>query len=340
LAVFRITLGFSTWFEAHENVKRLTQYTAGQFHLRYAGLELDFTVDRLHALCEWQMRFAFAVILGLASRVFALLAFACQASLFLVSQLNFRNHVYLMLVLLVLLATTHSDRRWGLQALARRLRGGAPTPPTQVPVLGVRFIQAQVLIIYFYSGLHKLVLGFGGGYPLCRFLGREFPRGRSGDLLSAERLAWVSEHMSQEACLEAIPAFILVGSVGTIVVELGLAVALGFARSFWPAIIAGVGLHAVIFVSMDVVTFGLMMVASYPLFWAAPPFDAMREPGPSSLGDVPSDVEASAADDASPDPSDADNPSERSAGSAGSGGRVKRSGRRRARRPAGSSSRK
>lgn len=272
LAVFRIGLAIAVWFEARENTGRLSQYTPGQYHVPYLGLEIDASVQQLLAVCEWQMRFAVFLALGLFSKVFAVAALVCQASLFLVSQLNFRNHIYLMLVLLALVAFSQSDKAWSVRHLVAKLRGETDYDARRAEGLGPRMIQAQVLIIYFYSGLHKLLLGFGGGYALCRFLGRELPRGRSGEWLAgSERwLTWVNESMSREACVEGAPAVIVAGSLGTIVAELVLAFALVYRPTRYLAAVVGIGLHAVIFWSMDVVTFGLMMVASYPLFLASP----------------------------------------------------------------------
>ena len=270
MALTRIVVGYAAWFEAGQNVSRIGQYTPGQLHLDY-GLELNWSAEQLQLICEWQLRFALALIAGVFSRVFALATLTCQASLFFVSQLNFRNHIYMVMILLLLLSFARADARWSLQAVFRKLIG-RPLSSRNCPALPARLIQAQVLIVYFYSGLHKLLLGFGNGYPLCRFLGRELPRGRSGDDLSAEHLEWVVEHMSRDGCTEAIPAFILLGSIGTIIVELALAAAFGFRRTVWLAVVCGLGLHLSIWWAMDVVTFGLMMVATYPLFVVSPPF--------------------------------------------------------------------
>ena len=273
MAVTRVVLGFTAWFEAGQNVSRIGQYTPGQLHLPY-GVELNWGAEQLHALCEWQMRFAFALALGIFSRFFALATFACQASLFFVSQLNFRNHIYMLLILLLLTSFAGADRRWSLQALVRRL-AKRPAPKSS-PALPIRLIQAQVLIVYFYTGLHKLILGFGSGFPLCRFLGRELPRGRSGGDLDEGQLTWIADHMSREGCVEAIPAFILLGSIGTIVSELWMSVGFGFRRGIWLSVVMGLGMHGTIFWAMDVVTFGLMMVATYPLFLVSPPFSVAR----------------------------------------------------------------
>ncbi len=274
LAVFRIMVGLSVWFEARENVARLGQYTPGQYHIEYAGLSFDWTLPQMQLFCEWQMRFAVAIVLGLFSRVFALAALACQASLFLVSQLNFRNHVFLMLVFLLCIALSQSDRAWGATALVQRLRG-RPAQKT-ASSFGPSLIQAQVFFIYLYSGLHKLLLGFGAGYALCRYLGREIPRGRSAGMFGDGVQAWVAENMNQAACVEGAPGLIVAASVGTIVAEIGLAFGLLHRRTVIPAIVVGLGLHASIFATMDVVTFGAMMVATYPLFLVRPPLNAAQ----------------------------------------------------------------
>lgn len=275
MAFTRILVGMATWFEATQNVSRIGQYTPGQLHLPY-GVVLNWDADQLHALCEWQMRFAVAVVLGLFTRFFAVAALVCQASLFLVSQLNFRNHIYLMMILLLLLSFAHADRAFSVNLLFRRALGKAT--PRVVPSLPARLIQAQILIIYLYSGLHKLLLGFGNGHALCRFLGRDLRRGRSGEYFNEVELDWISTHMSREGCTEAIPAIILAGSIGTIVAEVALAVAFGFRKGVLAAIVVGVGLHATIWWSMDVVTFGMMMLATYPLFLVSPPYsEALRK---------------------------------------------------------------
>jgi hypothetical protein len=76
----------------------------------------------------------------------------------------------------------------------------------------------------------------------------------------------------------------LIGSIGTIITELGFSLGFGFRRSVWISVVVGVGLHASIWWAMDVVTFGLMMVATYPLFVASPPLSAVRSEVKAMIG--------------------------------------------------------
>ncbi|MCB9520370.1 MAG: HTTM domain-containing protein [Myxococcales bacterium] len=273
LALFRMGLACSVWFEARQNVWRLDQYTPNQLHVPLLGLPLDgFDLDTGWQLCAWQMRAALFLFFGLGGRVAAVVALLAQGALFGVSALNFQNHVYLMLVLLALVSTSQCDAAWSVRSLLRRARGAA-----RVPALPVRLIQAQILIIYLYTGLHKAALGFADGYALCRFLGRDLPRSPLAGWLSPQGpwpqpgfAEWVSTALGSAACGEHVPTFVVAGAVGTIVAELGLAAGLAWRRSVWVGVIVGLGLHATIYASMSVVTFGAMMVSTYPLFIAAP----------------------------------------------------------------------
>lgn len=284
LACFRVAVGVSAAFEAHHNVGRLIQYTPDQWHLPYAIALPAPSIDAGVTLCEVQGVAGVLIALGVAPRSAAWVALVCQGWLFGVSQLNFRNHVYLLLLALLCVALAPSDARLSptgaLRNLWRKRRGLPRVGSAQRAFAGlaVRWIQSQIAIVYLWSGVHKLVLGFGDGYPLCVFLGRELRRGTSAKLLGHARAPeWAAalldpstSALSREACRSGVPSWVVAGSIATIVVELALPFALLRRRSVAWAIAVGVALHGTILWSMDVYTFGFLMVGSYALFAADP----------------------------------------------------------------------
>lgn len=286
LALFRIVVGACVAFEAHHNQGRLTQYTPDQWHLPYGVPAPPLSLEHGLLLCQAQGVLGVLLALGVAPRAAAALALGCQGWLFLVSQLNFRNHVFLLLVALACLALTPCAERLsptGWLAARWRARSAGDNPDAQnrrFAGLGVRLFQAQVFAVYLWSGLHKLMLGFGDGYPLCVFLGRELRRGLSERLLSSDfagargaaLLESANTTLSRTACAEGAPTWVGVASALTIGLELGLAAALLHRRTVLPAALLGICFHASILLAMDVYTFGLLMVGSYALFYADPIF--------------------------------------------------------------------
>ena len=274
LALCRIAIGLAVAWEATANVHRVIQYTPGQFHVSYVDVIQGLSPETYVAVCEWQWVFGLVVAAGVLTRLAAAAALGCQGYLFLISALNFRNHIYLMLLLLLLLTIFRSDRvlsvhaagRWGWRKV---VGDGEETvgwfSETIDPAL-TRLIQFQILIVYGWAAIHKMHAGYLNGYPLSVALEDVVSSGWSAEIL-ASYPAWRSILEGMVASSSDMAAMSLMVVVGEALVALTLG-----SRAFrWLGIGLGVGLHATIAVGLDVYTFGALMVASYPLFAVEPP---------------------------------------------------------------------
>jgi len=330
IAFFRFILGASVLMEAVHNIDRLHLYTSGQYLVPYFSWIQGLDYDTLRQMCRIQVIFGTMIMVGIFSRVAIAGAFGVQGYLFLITQLNFRNHIYLMLIMLALTFFSRPDRVWSLAALLRlavwqslaRIPALAPIRPwcerwirpntswsrERISATPIRVIQAQVVFIYFYATIHKVVAGFHSGYPLCKNWRRYF-RGSKLDqwvrdaqinfnpeslFLGEERIAWARtlwEGSSNEACETPIRFFVL-SSVATIAAELLLTFGLLHRRTRWAAACTGIGMHGFIYFGMNVVTFGTMMVGTYVLF-IGNPFDAVWSKWKSSKSSSPGEPSGS-----------------------------------------------
>jgi hypothetical protein len=149
---------------------------------------------------------------------------------------------------------------------------GRRAPARWIPVLGVRFMQLQVAIMYASTALAKNGPSWANGTAISRaVLNTDFGR-PSGVWLAA--VPWLCHFLSH----------------ATVVIEGGFPIlALSGPWQPWSrraALLAGVGLHLGIFVFMKVGFFSLIVVASYLVFvdagavdWAARRFPRLRAVG-------------------------------------------------------------
>ena len=251
-----------------------------QWHLPYGVPAPPLSLEHGLLLCQAQGVLGVLLAFGVAPRAAAALALGCQGWLFLVSQLNFRNHVFLLLVALACLALTPCAGRLsptGWFASRWRARSAGDNPDAQnrrFAGLGVRLFRAQ-------SSPSTCGLVFTSCLGLatdtrCVFLGRadeavgRFCRATSAR--GAALLESANTTLSRTACAEGVPTWVGVASALTIGLELGLAAALLHRRTVLPAALLGICFHASILLAMDVYTFGLLVVGSYALFYADPIF--------------------------------------------------------------------
>jgi uncharacterized membrane protein YphA (DoxX/SURF4 family) len=268
LAAFRALFGAAVALEAWLNQARAPLYTPETFHLPYVAWVRPLPQAQIEALFWVELGCALCVCVGLLGRWAALGALLTQGYAFLICQLNFRNHVYLELLLLALLVASPASRAWSVDALLRRAwwrwRGDPARgePPRAVLLTTQRLIVAQLAVVYGYAALHKLSPGFLSGYPLGDALARAAPRGVAAQaLLEAPQREALGRWLAEPRWSQPL-------SWLTVAAELFLAVGLLWRPARPAAVFVGVGFHFMIGLGMDIYTFGLVMCAGYVCAWA------------------------------------------------------------------------
>lgn len=178
---------------------------------------------------------AIFVLAGLGSRIAGVLLAATLATMMLLEQQTYSNHVALSMWCALWLAFSHADARWSLRS---RLEG-----PRDVRVADQLLLMTQVSIVYAFTGLLKI--------------NPEFLSGR------------VIQENSHLAISDPLAQLMAVAAVTT---EVGLCIGLWIPRLRWIAALAGVGLHAsipiVMYQPLPLVSFSISVVFLYPLFFA------------------------------------------------------------------------
>lgn len=200
-------------------------------------------------------------LLGLCTRVGIALVLLTIGYLFALDVLLFRNHVYLGLLLGGLLACSPCGQVWSLYAVLRR-RWRRPLASTG-SLACAQLIKAQVLIVYGYSALNKLREPFLDGFVLERELPLALRSCPLQPLLCDSHGALypaVEAFLHSPIALSASAAVVLCSEW---FLMLGLP-----SRALRPfAVALGLVLHTVIFLTMCIYVFGLLMLSSYVLFF-------------------------------------------------------------------------
>ena len=264
--LFRILFACCMWREVESTrSKSLFAIAYDGYHLPYVDFIWPVTEQIYHVLHVIQYPLIFLFGIGLFMRLSGGALFLIQGYVFLIDQLNFRNHPYLFILFLLLMVLSPADEALSVKALwrnfrARRFSWGTVLG-TRQPLTLQRLIQVEVCISYFYAGLHKINAGFLRG----EVLGRQLVR--SVDDWS-EKLAVVFAPDTVVRLQEAIlsrPA-VIGAAVATVGLELALPAALWFRKTRPAAIVIGIGFHLAIAGLMGTYTFSLALIASYLLF--------------------------------------------------------------------------
>lgn len=262
LALFRIGWAIAVLLEAYNEQGRFIRYSPDQFHWPLLDLASPVSVSQFQGLL-WLINIgACLTLVGALPRLGALLVIYGQGYLFSISLLNFRNHIYLMVLMGLLLACAPCGRAWSVDNLVRRLWHGRP-PSRRGSLLAQRLIQAQVLIAYLWAALHKINLDYLDGNPLMVELGKAVPKSYFGGWLANGPLGFLQPAVSwwlHDLDAMAIFSFTVILCEGMLVFGLPSA----SLRRY--AIALGIAMHLGILAMMNVVTFGIMMISSYALF--------------------------------------------------------------------------
>lgn len=116
----------------------------------------------------------FAILLGagVLYRLSTALFFLSYSYFFLLDEIRYQNHQYLICLLSFLLIFIPAHRAWSVDTIVRpKLRG------TTVPALALWIFRAQIAFVYFYGGIAKLNPDWLRGEPMRRYLAQaqDFP---------------------------------------------------------------------------------------------------------------------------------------------------------------------
>ncbi len=193
--------------------------------------------------------FAASLLLALGLRLCGLIVAAMAAYLIAADQQLYSNHLYLLAIMALLTAIAPSDMAWHLP------RSNAVWVDS-VPAWGARLLQIQLTIVYIFAAISKI-----NPYYL------------SGSVIASDMLPALGGALPSWPWLAVALAYASIGA------ELALAIGLWLPRVRWLVVPLGLGLHGAIVATMtgggllgilQLVSFGLLMVAVYPLFFSRP----------------------------------------------------------------------
>jgi hypothetical protein len=187
---------------------------------------------------------ALAFAVGWKTRVAGAVLVLVTGYTLLLDQQTYSNHLYLLVLVLLLLTISDSGAAWSLDA-----RGRAPR--REVAGWPVLLLKIQVSLVYLFSALAKITPQYLAGEILTHSLKQEG--------WSAMPVAWRT------------PPAVGILAVASIVVELFIAFGLWSRRLRPLAIVTGIGFHLLILAVVDssrlsLAIFALSMFAVYLLF--------------------------------------------------------------------------
>ena len=205
----------------------------------YAALMVAYWIGAVAMLLGWRSQAAAAV---------TVLALAFGAWRFGTEQNGWtHHHVSLLLTATVSIALTPCGRSYSVdrwRALAAAERAGRPPPPERGLVWAQYLIAVQLTAVYFWGAIDK-----------CN------PGWLRGDKFEAQALFYIFD--SDPPDLPGWRALVMAVSLGTVAMELTLAVGLWFRRARRWLIPAGIAFHVFIYVSLPVTVFSALSCLLY-----------------------------------------------------------------------------
>lgn len=263
LAVFRILFAVCLLLEARISLSANRLAIEGGFHLPYLSW-IPLLPKELYSLLH-AAQYPCIVLLGLGcfTRTACLALLGLQGYVFFADQLNFRNHPYLFLLILLLLLQSPCSEHYSLRAASRGLGSGRRAASQMWPLTAQRLIQFQISAVYLFAAGHKINPQFLGGHVLAHYFGQDLATGSSLLLLDA-----VADPQTIRTWVEWVktPANMVMASWVTLLAEIFLAFGLWFRRTRPWAMLIGFALHLGIAVVMDVWSFTVAVLGSYLLF--------------------------------------------------------------------------
>lgn len=239
----------------------------GGFHFPYVPFITPLPAPLYHAIHDWQYPFAIMLLLGVFPRIAGAALLILQGYVFFSDQLNFRNHPYFFLLILLFFVVFPSGQSFSIQSLWNRLRRSREKVAAAVgaiaPLTAQQLIKFQISVVYFYAAVHKMTEQYLGGFVLSDQMSRMMFRGRSGrmlaDLLSPATLESFKTTVAD-------PGFWVIPAWTTVILEVTLPFVLWIPRWRVAGMIFGIGFHISIAYVMNIDIFSAAMIASYLLF--------------------------------------------------------------------------
>lgn len=267
LGLFRVMFAGCLFWEVEIAKDRNLFAVEGGFHLPYLSFVPLLSPEVYAVFHDWQYPFIALLGVGVLTRSSCAALIFLQGYTYFADQLNFRNHAYLFLLILLLLLFSPCSESLSLSALIRRWKapreGGPDNRVITQPLTIQRLLQLQVSIAYFYAALHKMVPEYLGGQVLANLMVKDLFSGRSRRYLT---LLLSPGTVSDLQRLAQNPEAWIALSWITVGLELGLAFALWIPRARVVAIMVGIPFHLSIAFVMSIDTFSAAMIASYLLF--------------------------------------------------------------------------
>ena len=267
---------YCLWREVATTYPRSTFAIEGGFHLPYFSLiepVSSQTYDLLHSV---QYPLILMVGLGFLTRISCTALLIVQGYVFFADQLNFRNHPYFFLLVLLLLIASPASEALSVDTMLQRWRQGRAKRRlvkffgaegsfwgSRRPLTFQRMIQVQVSLVYLFAALHKINPAFLGGAVLGNYLGGDLFEGASGRFL---------ETMLTDRGFESLrslvqdPSSLILASWTVVFLEFFLAFALWHHRTRPAGLLAGISFHLSIAWIMNIHVFSYAVIASYLLF--------------------------------------------------------------------------
>jgi len=264
LGLFRILFAYCLYQEVGNTFEDARFAIEDGFYLPYVEFIQPVTKETYILIHNLYSPLILLLALGLFTRFSCSVLFLLQGYLFFADQLNFRNHPYFFVLVLLLLLFSPTDDALSVKSILRALKNRRPVIASflgsQQPLTFQRLIQVQVCIVYLYAAFHKLNAGYLSGVVLEFYLRKQFLSGRAGQIL---------ETVFSESALFSLMNFLYSGqtfkalSVLSVIVEFGLPFTLWFRKTRPIALILGIGFHLGILIGMNIINFSLAMIATY-----------------------------------------------------------------------------
>lgn len=239
VAIARIGVGIATMLNAVEAWDILQRIAGGRLATPViAGAPVP-SDPLLTLLLVLSFGAALAVTVGWRTEAAAITSVACSVAFLVWDQQTYSSHRLLGTLIMSYLIFARSGTAWSIRPVS-----GRPAVRWWPQLL----MMTQLSVCYLFSALSKMSFVFLSGIPLAQWVWIELPQ-----------------------------QFFTLAAMGTVVVELVIAVGLWFRSTRRVAVVLGLGLHISIVTLMDhdnvaLFAFALTCVSLYPLFLFRPAF--------------------------------------------------------------------
>lgn len=269
VVVFRVAFGLCMLIEVYRYFSKGWidgHFTKPAFHFKYYGFSWvePLSSAGMHVVFALLGACAILMTIGLFYRVAALLFWLGFTYIFLIDQVWYLNHFYLIVLLSLIAIFLPANRAWSVDAWLR------PALRSQtVPAWTLWLLRFQIAIPYFYGGIAKLNPDWISGVPMQIMMG------------GSRRYPLLERYFDQDAMVYAF-------AYGGLLFDLFIIPALMWRRTRIPAYFAAVLFHASNARMFQIGIFPLVMVAASMLFfppdWLRPEGAPPPEPAPTPAG--------------------------------------------------------